>query len=179
MPAVSEREDEVLTGPTPADQRPFSAKPVGLSELERSVIRLSRWDPWSSLHFADDWKSRIASWLGAYPPNALADPRLEAIRRYAVATRLRRGNDRVMAELLRGTDLSGEQAEELERIVAPWRTTRVDGSRWMLGLVLVVLVPAIYVTALRAIDDWLVAVLVTGLAVVLALSLTPVRTRGA
>ena len=65
-----------------------AAPSPGLSPLERSVVRLSLRDARSTLSASPRWLAGIRGLLGFASPNALADPRLEALRRFAVLTRL-------------------------------------------------------------------------------------------
>jgi hypothetical protein len=59
--------------------------PEALTPLERAVIALSRHDPvWSLTR-----QGRIARWFcGRFGPLPLANPKLEAVRRYAILRRL-------------------------------------------------------------------------------------------
>ena len=62
-----------------------------LSMLERQVIQLARTDGRWSLAGSGRFQSVLATVLGLERPNPLADPRLEALRRYAVTLRLSAG----------------------------------------------------------------------------------------
>ncbi len=59
--------------------RSTAISPSRLSEVERIVVSLSRWDALSSLRSRHPWRAGAARWLGAQEHNALADPRLEAL----------------------------------------------------------------------------------------------------
>lgn len=62
----------------------------GLTELDRMVIALSRNDPRSSLTTPGRFRRIFAYLFSMRLPNALADPRLEALRRFAVLLRKQR-----------------------------------------------------------------------------------------
>lgn len=68
------------------------ANPAGdhLSDLDRTVIALSRRDPRSSLVAPGRFRKIITYLFSLRPPNALADPRLEALRRFSVMLRKQR-----------------------------------------------------------------------------------------
>lgn len=98
---------------------PSSSGRTVLSAIERSVVQLSQWDSLSSLPDRFPWKIRLSRWLGMEEiPNALADPRLEALRRFAVAARLRHRVDEFGLDLLVSAGFSVGQVEEVERLVA-------------------------------------------------------------
>ncbi len=62
-----------------------------LSMLEHQVIQLARIDGRWSLAGSGRFQSVLATVFGLERPTPLADPRLEALRRYAVALRLSAG----------------------------------------------------------------------------------------
>ena len=62
-----------------------------LSMLERQVIQLARTDGRWSLAGSGRFQSVLATLFALERPNPLADPRLEALRRYAVTLRLSAG----------------------------------------------------------------------------------------
>ncbi len=99
-----------------------------LTPLERAVIALSRQDPVSSLRSG----SRKRGWILGLPtaPPPLANPRLEALRRYAILRRLH-GQDRVEAEReqLGKMDFSDEQIEEVGDLVDPGSLTAISPDR--------------------------------------------------
>lgn len=108
--------------PAAFDPMPTSSDRTVLSAIERSVVQLSQWDSLSSLPDGHPWKTRLSRWLGMEAtPNALADPRLEALRRFAVAARLRHRVDEFGLDLLVGVGFSVRQVEEVERLVASAR----------------------------------------------------------
>lgn len=67
----------------------LAAPAGGLTPLERSVVRLSLRDARSSLSAGPRWLAAARRVFGVTAANALADPRLEALRRFAVLLRLR------------------------------------------------------------------------------------------
>jgi hypothetical protein len=67
-----------------------------LDRLERDVLLLSRGDTRWSLHPPGPARRLVARLFGRAAPNRLADPRLEALRRFAVL--LRRHGPRLRAE---------------------------------------------------------------------------------
>lgn len=89
-----------------------------LTPLERAVVALSRSDSIASLRP----KNRRRGWILAWrtDPLPLANPRLEALRRYAVLCRLR-GAARVEAEraLLREAGFSSQTIEEIDDLIDP------------------------------------------------------------
>ena len=55
--------------------------------IERNVIALAAHDPVASVAAPGRFGRLLRRWLGLAPPNQLADPRLEALRRFAVLAR--------------------------------------------------------------------------------------------
>jgi hypothetical protein len=74
-----------------------------LSALEHDVVALSLFDPLSSIDPPSAVHSALIRLFGTYPPNHLADPRLEALRRYCILRRETKGalpaaeNDRILS----------------------------------------------------------------------------------
>lgn len=72
--------------------RPLGAAPVaaaeaaGFSELEWSVIEIARRDPLTSIEAPGRFAVTLANLLGRRPALPLADPRLEALRRFVVVS---------------------------------------------------------------------------------------------
>ena len=64
----------------------------GLTDLDRMVIALSRNDPCSSLTAPGRFRRIFAYLFAMRLPNALADPRLEALRRFAILLRKQRAH---------------------------------------------------------------------------------------
>lgn len=62
--------------------------PKQLSRLEQQVVMLSLRDPRSSLRRPSKWEARWKKLFGVEIPNPLADPRLEALRRFSVLMRI-------------------------------------------------------------------------------------------
>lgn len=78
----------IPTGPAAARSAPHARAIPALTKLERLVIHIARSDGIDSLA-QPERGNRFTRWLfRADRPNPLADPRLEALRRYAVLLRL-------------------------------------------------------------------------------------------
>ncbi|WP_168355760.1 hypothetical protein [Sphingomonas gei] len=94
-----------------------------LTPLERAVVALSRTDSIASLRPM----SRRRGWILGWPssPLPLANPKLEALRRYSVLRRVR-GTARVEAEraLLREAGFSSQTIEKIDDLVDPSRQRR-------------------------------------------------------
>lgn len=110
-----------LPGLLPAVDSASRAVPAdgGLTDLDRTAIALSRSDPRSSLTARGRFRKIIAYLFSLQPPNALADPQLDALRRFAV--RLRKGRGHILeAETARlvAAGYSSAAAEEARRIVS-------------------------------------------------------------
>ena len=94
-----------------------------LTPLERAVVALSRQDPVSSLRS----RSRKRGWILGLPtgPLPLANPRLEALRRYAILRRVR-GAARVEAEReqLLEAGFDNQKIEAIDDLVDPSRQHR-------------------------------------------------------
>jgi hypothetical protein len=94
-----------------------------LTPLERAVVALSCKDPISSLRP----NSRKRGWILGLPtdPPPLANPRLEALRRYAILRRVH-GAARVEGERerLREASFSDRKIEEIDDLVDPSRQHR-------------------------------------------------------
>ena len=79
--------------PAPSATR-ISPKPLErFAQLERNVIALAVHDPVASIEPPGRIGRMLRHWLGLEPPNALADPRLETLRRFTIL--LRAAPDRV------------------------------------------------------------------------------------
>ncbi|MBB3957519.1 hypothetical protein [Novosphingobium sediminicola] len=79
----------ISTGPAEARSAQNSRFAPALTKLERLAIHIARSDGIDSLA-QPERGNRFTRWLfRADRPNPLADPRLEALRRYAVLLRLR------------------------------------------------------------------------------------------
>lgn len=79
----------IPTGPAAARPAQYSQSIPALTKLERLAIHIARNDGIDSLTQSERG-NRFTRWLfRADRPNPLADPRLEALRRYAVLLRLR------------------------------------------------------------------------------------------
>lgn len=61
------------------------AEAQGFTELEWSVVAIARRDPLSSIGTPGRFASKIDAFLGKRRTPPLADPRLEALRRFVVA----------------------------------------------------------------------------------------------
>ena len=88
--------------------------PVGdppLTELERRVVNLGRCDA-DRGNRSRPLRPRFSAWLAAFtgvrPVQPLAEERLEALRRYACATRRREPGVRMLAEQLRAFGFSAD-----------------------------------------------------------------------
>jgi hypothetical protein len=94
-----------------------------LTPLERAVVALSRADPISSLRP----NSRKRGWILGLPagPLPLANPRLEALRRYAILRRVH-GAARVEAERdqLHEAGFDNSKIQEIDDLVDPSRQHR-------------------------------------------------------
>lgn len=89
-----------------------------LAPIERSVIQLARTDRASSLRTPGRIAAALGWLIGWTPASKLADPRLEALRRYAVSFRLR--GDALPAEeadRLIGAGFAAQALDEIRRMV--------------------------------------------------------------
>jgi hypothetical protein len=140
-------------------------RPQGLSEMERSVVGLSRWDPPSSLDDVGSWRRAAARLLGAKPHNTLADPDLENLRRYAVHVRLQREGRR-SSGVLPEIEMATAKAAEIEGVIASWEDEGGNGVRWIGPALLIALAIAGYSAISASLGDRLVALVVVGLLLV-------------
>lgn len=139
-----------------------ASRPFRLTDVERMVVNLSRWDARSSLKERHPWQAGVARWLGVQEHNALADPYLEALRRYAVASRLRHREAGLDVHLLLVAGFSIGQADEVETLVGPWRVGPDSSHRWKGLIILGAFALGVYVAALDALDDQLLAFILVG-----------------
>lgn len=91
---------------------------VRLAPLERQVIQLASHDGASSLRTPNRVDAALQWLFGWKPASKLADPRLEALRRYAVTLRLR-GDALPAAETdrLLGAGFAAQAIDEIRRMV--------------------------------------------------------------
>jgi hypothetical protein len=125
MAYVDTRPHELAWSPRAATRAPIFSAPLLLQRVERDVLLASRQDPSSSLKS----KGPIGRWMGRMfgfeDPNRLADPRLEALRRFAVL--LRRRGDRLSASEETRIFVAGfspAQVAEIRRLVEDERAPR-------------------------------------------------------
>ncbi len=72
----------------------FSRDALGrFAQIERNVIALAAHDPVASIEPPGRLAGLLRHWLGLEPPNQLADPRLETLRRFTIL--LRAAPDRI------------------------------------------------------------------------------------
>ncbi|MDH7640924.1 hypothetical protein [Sphingomonas oryzagri] len=112
---------------------------VALARVERDVLLASRRDRVSSLRGNSPPSRWIARLFGIEPANRLADPRLEALRRFAVL--LRRRGDRLPAtEQTRivAAGFTPLQVAEVRRLLQAERPTRVGWKRRYIAMVAIV-----------------------------------------
>ncbi|MGK6355738.1 hypothetical protein ACMGDH_11000 [Sphingomonas sp. DT-207] len=111
-----------------------------LTPLERAVVALSRQDPISSLRS----RGRKRGWILGLPPGPLplANPRLEALRQYAIVRRVR-GSTGVEAERgqLWEAGFSCKKIEEINDLVdqnrpEKWTVRRMVNELFVFGEVI-------------------------------------------
>jgi hypothetical protein len=151
----------------------------GLNDVECAVVQLSREDPLFSLDDRRSALDRMATVFGVRPPNTLADPRLEALRRHAVLLRLRgMASETEMARFI-AAGYSVQQSAAIERMVAPWRSQSdrdIHRSAWLVPGVAAFL--ACWVVA-AALDERPMGLAIAGLSVItIAPFILPNRRRG-
>lgn len=67
---------------------PRASEPPFLSELERSVIHLSRSDPVASIPDLRGWRAAVERLFATRRAGSLANERLEELRRFAILVRV-------------------------------------------------------------------------------------------
>jgi hypothetical protein len=73
--------------PAPSATR-IDPKPLArFAQIERNVIALAAHDPVASIEPPGRLAGLLRHWLGLEPPNQLADPRLETLRRFTILLR--------------------------------------------------------------------------------------------
>lgn len=162
---------------TPQDNAAPPLQRQALSDVERSVVLLSRTDSRSSLDDGGSWRRSAALLLGAKPRNALADPDLEGLRRYAISIRLRREN-RTCETRLQVGKVTAEKAAEVERLVASWGIERRRRNVWVGPAILAAFATGAYLAIIDWLGDRVVALVVVGLLLTIAISMVrPARRR--
>ena len=110
---------------------------AGLSDLERRTLRLARRDPAASAVPPSRLGRRLRRLFGVNAPNPLADPRLEALRRYAVMLRHHtQALPRTETERLRNAGFSERQIFEVRELVCKDRIVRQRRARLAQGAAL-------------------------------------------
>lgn len=139
MAYVDTRPHELVWSPRFAARRAMPAAPL-LQRIERDVLLASRRDRLSSLEKAGPLGRWIGRLFGFEGVNRLADPRLEALRRFAVL--LRRRGDRLPAQeeaRIRAAGFSPAQVAEVRRLIgAEHPPRRKSWKRRYLALVALV-----------------------------------------
>lgn len=128
MAYVDTRPNEMVWSTRFVARAPARIEPL-LQRVERDVLLASRRDKVSSLGRKTPLGRRIGRMLGLQTANRLADPRLEALRRFAVL--LRRRDDRLSATeqaRLVTAGFSPLQVAEVRRLIEAERAPR--RMRW-------------------------------------------------
>ncbi|MBA2934092.1 hypothetical protein HZF05_08260 [Sphingomonas sp. CGMCC 1.13654] len=128
MAYVDTRPHELVWSPRFAVRLPIAARPL-LQRVERDVLLASRHDRVSSLEGRTPLRRWICRLFGFEVANRLADPRLEALRRFVVLFR-RRGERLPAAEQARlvAAGFLPLQIAEVRRLVEAERAPRK--ARW-------------------------------------------------
>lgn len=145
-----------------ATTRPVENKaPERLSPVERQVLLMAIRDPISSLRTPGRMARLVSILFGVEGPNSLADPRLEALRRFAVLARIGRESS---LELV-SAGYSASAIEEARRIAAP---RAVANERWgvYVGLLTVLVIAiALFAWTYSQLQDLYASVVVALVAV--------------
>lgn len=117
--------DNLFASPSGARSAASMAAPTGFSALEWSVIALAKRDPLRSLGRPGRLSRAMGSLFGLGTRSALADPRLEALRRLAVLA-WHRGFALPLAEIDRFLAAGFEEAQ-IETLVESVTGLRIAG----------------------------------------------------
>lgn len=138
-----------------------------LTDGERIVVLLSAKDPLSSLAGSRRHRRLVTSWLLGREVNALANPRLEALRRFAVILRIQGHVTAVEMTRFRAAGFDARNAADVEQIVSAWRrqsNSKLQRIAWSLvGLVAL----ASYHLVVMTVEQPMVGILFAGVAAVL------------
>lgn len=138
-----------------------------LTVAEKSVVLLSKGDPMLSVADPRSLLTRLMRCLGVKTANALADKRLEALRRYAVIVRVRgRASDGDLERLCAAGFDSGHAAS-VEQMVARWRSSSRGPSYVLPCLGLCLAAVLVYHLVARTVDEQTIALILAGLSAVL------------
>lgn len=155
------------------DMAPSTVVEDHLEPLERQAVLVSRYDDLRSVE-APGRSARLREMVfGERRAMRLADSRLEALRRFAVISRLT-GDRLDPEEHQRALDagLSSNALDETKRLVAPWRATRrptgMIGDFLLIGLSLAAGL-LIFPLLEDVTGDWYAAAVLLGAAIVTAL----------
>jgi hypothetical protein len=138
-----------------------------LTDDERIVVLLSAKDPLTSISPGWSYGSRISAWLFGERVNPFANPRLEALRRYAVILRSKGfvSSDEQLRFQAAGFD--DRAAAAVEDMVAALRT-RSNKTLHCIAWATVLLIAFVsYYLVTEAVEQPLVGLLSAGLAIVL------------
>lgn len=143
-----------------------------LSPAERAVIRMARRDSLSSVAPVDSLRNRAARFFGMPRANALADPRLEALRRFVVRF-LKQGREE--GDELRDIGFTASHIQEVLRMAGPPRPAHdVDMSSLVSLLVAAMVgVGAFLWVRSRLGDSFVAAAIVTCFGLPLVVSVRP------
>lgn len=144
-----------------ATQRP---KRTSLSEMERTVIKLSLQDSATSVADLSGWRRTIAQLFGHEQRNRLANEPLEELRRFAVFVRIEEDVDADTLQRFLNAGYSVQQAATVIQTVeslAPRRSGR--RPQLIASLVLTVLAAGIYVLVQTVVEEAMVSIIVAGL----------------
>jgi hypothetical protein len=160
-------------GPVAPAAHPSTDVPVGsgsvvdLSDLDRRVVLRSARDPLSSLQQRRPASRMLMGWLFGREANALADPRLEALRRFAVILRIHGLVTNAELDRFHAAGFNARSAAAVEQMVAPWRrrsNSKLQRLAWsFVGLVAF----GSYQLVVRQVEQPMVGLISAGLVVVL------------
>jgi hypothetical protein len=156
--------------------------PLRLSPVERSVVYLSLHDSRQSLRPLSRAGRLLRGIFGIRPTTRLADPKLEALRSYAVSYRTMRrdathGADAVIqtGDLEHGAEAIAEARRIVDAQLAPLPRRRLDKVfvAWMVAIAVIVWFAFQMLT--RELGDPLVSSILVGVAAVTVVSFTRPR----
>lgn len=139
---------------------------LSLSDVERSVVRLSRADTLTSLADRGSWKASFRRVFGTDASNPLADPRLETLRHFAVILRLGRQVRKAEIDKFHDAGFDAHQWAQIDQMVAPWRKPPSQAVTYAPAIILLIAAALTYRWVAASLDDHMIGLIAACLEII-------------
>lgn len=123
--------------------------PISFTPLEQKVLHLSLQDPLISLRAVPKWLRPLHALFANPRPTLMADPHLEALRRFAVLQRHHGVVAQTEHQRFEAAGYSPGHARRIAALIRPHQRQRVTPTLWMALVALVLLLAAVFISRRR------------------------------